>query len=59
MLVGFAASSPAEKAGSFTLRQAPRILYKLVQCNNSDDLNSLPLLETYMETDHCFDFLGA
>jgi hypothetical protein len=29
-LVGFAASSPAEKAGSFTLRQAPRTLYKPV-----------------------------
>jgi hypothetical protein len=51
-LVGFAASSR-------TLRQALLFIYKLVQCNNSDDLNSLPLLETYMETDHCFDFLGA
>jgi hypothetical protein len=37
MLVGFAASSPAEKAGSFTLRQAPRTLYKPVGINFEND----------------------
>jgi hypothetical protein len=42
MLVGFAASSSREKRDLFTLRQAPRILYKPVvgkQKNEKINLN--------------------